>query len=90
VVHQALTTAVESLNVLLFNGLARHELHVWLLDRTADCCGIIAVILLVLGEWLHILGGNDPDLMSRSLELPLPVESACAGFYRDRARRQSS
>jgi hypothetical protein len=80
VVHQALAPAVEGLNVLLLKRLGWHEPHVRLPGCTADSCSVVAIVLLVLREWLYVLRGNDPNSMPRGFELTLPVKSACAGF----------
>jgi hypothetical protein len=42
----------------------------------------------VLGEGLHVLRGDDPNLVPCRLELPLPVEGARASLDGDGARRK--
>src|SRR5271155_581333 len=87
-IDQPLPRAVECLDVLLFEGLLRHEPHVPLLYRSADRLCVIAVVLLPADEWLHILRSHDLHRVTELLELPLPKERTGGGFDADEARRQ--
>src|SRR5712672_783372 len=87
-IDQPLPRAVERLDVLLFEGLLRHEPHVPLLYRSADRLCVIAVVLLPAYEWLHVLRGHDLHGVTELLELPLPIECTGRGFDADEARLQ--
>src|SRR5258708_1160903 len=71
-IEQPLPRPVGRLDVLLFEGLLRHEPHVTLLYRGADRLGVIAVVLLPADEWLHVLRGHYLNRVTELLELPLP------------------
>jgi hypothetical protein len=79
-IDQPLPTSVESLDILLRQTLCWYEAHVRLLHRPANGLGIVAVILLMLSKWLHVLRRDDPDRVSKRFELPLPVEGSRAGL----------
>jgi hypothetical protein len=85
VIHQALAGTVQHLNILLFDRALRYEPHVWLLDRDADRLGIVAVILLVTPERLHILRTYDPQCVAVPLKLPRPEVCAVASLYPNHA-----
>ena len=53
--EHALAGTMQSLDVLLLNGLLRHQRDVCLARSSADRLGVIAVILLPTHEELHIL-----------------------------------
>jgi transposase InsO family protein len=89
-IDQSLPRAVERLDVLLFEGLLRHEPHVPVLYRGADRLGVITVVLLPAHEWLHVLRGHDLNGVTELLELPLPIEcggGAAASGHWERERR---
>ena len=87
-IDQALARAVEGLDVLLLQGLLRHEVDVRLLDRPAARLGALGIVLLPVYERLHILRGHDLHRVAELLELPLPIECAGRGFNADEARLQ--
>lgn len=80
---------MQSLDVLLFFVLRRHELHIGLAHCRANRRGIIAIIFLVFYERLHILRRDNTDPVSEPFKLALPVERARAGFDADNQRRQA-
>ena len=71
---------MERLNILLLNGLLRNKGNVRLSSSGADRLGVVAVVLLPTHERLHILRADDLHVMPERLELPSPVECACAGL----------
>src|SRR5215469_7171488 len=84
-VHKPSACAVQRLGVLLLDRLLRHKSHVRLAKCRADRFRIIPVVLLASDERLHILGRNDPDLVSERFKLTLPEESASARLDSDLA-----
>src|ERR1700735_957309 len=66
---------MERLDVLLLEVLLGHEPHVPLLDRRADCLGIVGIVLLSADERLHVLRRHDFYGVSELLELPLPIDA---------------
>jgi hypothetical protein len=55
VIDQTLTSPMERLDVLLLKRLFRNEPHVRLLHRSADCLGVVTIVLLPANEWLDVL-----------------------------------
>lgn len=87
-IDQPLPRTVERLDVLLLERLFWHEPHVRLLDRRADCLGVVGIVLLPAYEWFHVLRRHDLHGVTELLELPLPIECARGGFDADEARFQ--
>lgn len=75
-INEAGASTMQSLNVLLFFVLWRNELHVRLTHSRANRLGIVAIILLMLHEGLHILRRDNSDRVPKFFELTLPVKCA--------------
>jgi hypothetical protein len=86
-IDQSLPRAVKRLDVLLFEGLLRHEPHVPLLYRSADRLGVITVFFCG-ARTASKLRGHDLHDVTELLELPLPKDCADGGF--DARRHDSS
>ena len=84
-VDHALTGPVQGLDVLLLDGLRRHEAHVRLSGSGADGLGVVADGLLAPHEGLDVLRADDLHSVVELLELPLPIEGTGAGFDGDGA-----
>lgn len=78
---------MQGLDILLRNVLLRHEAHARLGDGDGDRFGVVAIIFWPTAKGFDVLGGNDPDFMAESLELPLPEEGPGVGFDADHAGR---
>jgi hypothetical protein len=85
VIDHPLPGAMQSLDILLLDGLLGDEGDMRLTRCRADGFRVIAVVLLPPHEGLHILGADQLDLMSKRFEFAGPIECARAGFNHDRA-----
>lgn len=68
-IDQTGADAMQCLNVLLFFGFSRDELHVRLHERCAERFSVVAVVFLMLDERLHMLWCDDFDGVSQIFEL---------------------
>src|SRR5210317_2189477 len=82
---------MDRLDVLLLDGLERHEPHVRARDCLADRFSIVAVILVALDERLDErldeLRGDQSDVVAIGLQLPCPVVRARTGLHANNAAR---
>ena len=83
VVDQPLTSAVERLDVLLFDGSLRHERNVRLAHRGTDRFSVITVVLLTPHERFDVLRTDNLHAVTELLELTSPTEGTGAGLDRD-------
>ena len=70
-IDQALARAVEGPDVLLLQGLLRHEAHVPLLYCCSDRLGVIGIVLLLAYDRLHILWGHGQASLGLESQLSL-------------------
>src|SRR5207245_3357398 len=85
---QALTHAVERLQIELLGGLSRDELHSRALHRLGDRLGVAEVILLSLGIRAHVLRRHQASVVSEYLQLAAQMMRPDASLHADEARRQ--
>lgn len=86
-IDEAAARPMQGLNILLFLGLGRHELHV----RKHQCgANGFGIVFLMFDEGFDILRRDHLDRMAKRFELPLPIEGPCAGFDTNGTRLQFS
>src|SRR5439155_18891222 len=66
---------VQSLQVLLLDGFARHETHARTAYRFADRLGIVGIVLLLLQIGLDKLRSHQPNLVPEGSEHTSPIVS---------------
>src|SRR5450631_2529582 len=79
---------MQCLQVELFGGLRRHELHRWALYRFGDCLGIAEVVLLSLRVGTNVLRRHQPGIVTKRLKPATEVMRTDAGLHADQAGRQ--
>ena len=60
---------MQSLNILLLDGLLRNQGNVWLTRSSADRLSVVAVILLSANKRLRVLRADNLHLVAECLEL---------------------
>ena len=84
---QSLAHPAQRLQVELFGGLGRHELHRRPLHSLGDRLGVTKVVLLALGIRPNIFRRHQPGVMAKAVQLAAEMMRADAGFHADQARR---
>src|ERR1700759_341916 len=78
---------MQRLQIQLFRGLGRLELHRWAMHGFGNRFGIIEVVLLSLAIGADIFGRHQPGIVTKRCEFAAQVMCADAGFHADKARR---
>ncbi|KHA65323.1 hypothetical protein NI18_03355 [Sphingomonas sp. Ant20] len=68
---------------MLFFGLWLNEAHLRALGSNDDGLGICRIVLLTLYKRLHVMRGDQSDLMPKPTYLASPVMRAAASFHND-------
>jgi hypothetical protein len=79
---------MDGLQIQLLHGLEWHEPHGRPLDGLANRFGIQQIIFLRLDERLHVLGRNQPHVVSLRDQHPPEVVRAAAGLHSHETGRQ--
>ena len=74
---------MKRLKVELISGLRRNELHRWTLHRFANRLRIAEVVLLSLRIGAHILGGHQPRVVTKRLQLSTEMMRTNARLHPD-------
>src|SRR5450755_1255086 len=89
-VDQQLAQPMQCLDILLLDGLDRHEAHRWPARSFNNRLGVVAIVLVGLHERRNVLRADESYVDAVPPQSASPVMGRAAGFHHDELRTQSS